>query len=103
MCRNLKGDLIRDEDKKGRYQLRCAAGLYWLTDTKQPFGSYSGPVPLNECGAEIWRMLESGVPEAEICGRLCEKYGIPPEQANSDVRDFTEQLRAKKVSFGGTE
>lgn len=103
MCRILQGDYIRDKDKGGRYQLRYAAGLYWLIDMEQSGDSYNSPVPLNEGGAEIWRMFESKMSEDEICGRLCEEYDISLEQAKEDVHDFVAQLGAKKVFFGGTK
>ena len=86
----------------GRYQLRYAAGLYWLIDMEQPDASYISPVPLNEGGAQIWKMFESGMSEAQICEWLCRQYEISPEQAQSDVRDFVEQLTAQKIDFGGT-
>ena len=97
-------DNIRAGDKSGgRYQLRYAAGLYWLIDMIQSGGTYVSPVPLNECGAQIWKMFESGMPESEICRYLCDEYQISYEQAESDVRDFIAQLSAQRIVFGGTE
>lgn len=86
-----------------RYQLRYAAGLYWLIDMEQPEAAYISPVPLNEGGAEIWRMIESGATLAEICDRFGDMYGIPPEEAKIDVEDFIEQLRRKRIDLGGLE
>ena len=85
----------------GRYQLRHAAGLYWLIDMEQPGGTYISPVPLNDTGARLWRMLESGASPAEICRRLCAEYEIPVEQARGDVRDFIELLQTMHVDLGG--
>lgn len=97
-------DLHSDNDKSAhRYQLRHAAGLYWLIDMKQSGDTYISPVPLNEVGAKIWEMFESGMSEAEICGWLSDEYKISPEQAQSDVRDFVTQLEAQKVIFGGAQ
>ena len=90
------------EHKAARYQLRHAAGLYWLIDMEQSGGAYISPVPLNDSGAKLWRMLESGASQAEICRRLCEDYEISMEQAQRDVRDFLEQLQAMRVDLGGT-
>ncbi|MCH5187067.1 MAG: PqqD family protein [Oscillospiraceae bacterium] len=84
-----------------RYQLRHAAGLYWLLDMEQSGTSYVSPLPLNEAGAQILQMLADGMSENEIGGRLCEKYGVSPGEAKNDVRDFIMQLKDKKFDLGG--
>ena len=90
------------DNKNGRrYQLRYAAGLYWLLDMEQSDTSYVNPLPLNDGGAEIWQMLASGMSEDEVCEQLCEKFGLTPEQTRKDVHDFVEQLQANKFDFGG--
>ena len=43
-----------------RYQLRHAAGCYWLLDMEQSGKDYIGPIVLNESGAEIWNRLQAG-------------------------------------------
>ena len=37
-----------------RYQIRQAAGMYWLLDMEQPGIPYRQPVLLNETGAAFW-------------------------------------------------
>ena len=93
----------RDDKTDRRYQLRYAAGLYWLVDMKQSGTSYIEPVPLNETGARIWEMLDGGIPKPEVCSRLCKEYKLLPEEAEKDVRDFITQLKTKRVDFGGSE
>ena len=41
--------------QKNRYQLRCAAGKYWLLDMEQDGETYRPPLMLNESGAYIFR------------------------------------------------
>lgn len=94
---------IASDKAGGRYQLRYAAGLYWLIDMKQSGAEYISPVPLNDVGAEIFRRLERGMTEAEISKWMCEEFDISSEQAQEDVRDFVTQLKCQKVVFGGTE
>lgn len=36
--------------QKNRYQLRCAAGKYWLLDMEQDGETYRPPLMLNESG-----------------------------------------------------
>ena len=86
-----------------KYQLRYAAGLYWLLDMQQSGESYKSPVPLNEAGAELWRKFAGGMSEAQVCGWLCEQYDLSTEQAQSDVHDFVEQLRSNDVALGGIQ
>lgn len=86
-----------------RYQLRYAAGLYWLLDMEQTGAVYTDPIPLNEMGAQLWRLLASGKPVSEVCGWLCETYELSAEQAQQDVQDFIGQLRSKEVVLGGTQ
>ena len=89
-----------DNHAGARYQLRYAAGLYWLIDMEQSGDSYISPVPLNESGAKLWRMIGSGTSRAEICRQLCAEYEISEEQALSDLHDFIGQLQTQRVDIG---
>lgn len=86
-----------------RYQLRRAAGLYWLIDMEQTGAFYNSPVPMNDAGAQIWRMFESGMTEEQVSERISAEYGITPEEAENDVRAFVGQLRSCSIDFGGIE
>ena len=85
-----------------KYQLRYAAGLYWLLDMEQAGASYTPPLPLNNGDAQIWKLFESGLSEEQVCEWLCEKYEISSKQAREDVCGFVMQLQAKNIDFGGT-
>lgn len=78
----------------GDYQLRYAAGMYWLLNTKQRGFNYIKPLSLNECGAHLWQMLSEGADNTEIVNRLCEEYGLERGDALRDVEDFLKQLNA---------
>ena len=43
-----------------RFQLRHAAGIYWLLDMEQEIGTYKKPLPMNEAGAEIFKLMQEG-------------------------------------------
>ena len=100
MCSNCTYDGVRDPISR-RYQLRRAAGLYWLIDMEQPGPAYIAPVPLNEEGAKLWEQIALGASLEDICTLFCKEYEIPLAQAQEDVNDFIEQLQAKGVDFGG--
>lgn len=84
----------------GRYQLRHAAGLYWLLDMEQEGLNFLAPVSFNESGAYIWKKLDAGMKSEEIAERLSQDFGIAYDGAQRDVDMFMEQLRAKRVKFG---
>lgn len=81
---------------QGRYQLRKAAGRYWLLDMEQPGSPYKPPVVINECGAFIWQCCEKGLSGESIAGLLSDEYGIPEEEALQDVLQFLNQLNINR-------
>ena len=85
--------------KKKRYQLRYAAGLYWLLDMEQTGSTYKKPVTMNECGAYIWQNYIESVSEQEIASMLHARYGISSEEALEDIREFIKQLQKQGISF----
>ena len=87
-------------EQKNRYQLRHAAGLYWLLDMDQPGIPYRKPVPVNEVAAAIWKMIEAGKTQSEIENEIGRIYGISGEEVHSDVQEFLDQLRSLKIING---
>lgn len=80
------------------YQLRKAAGTYWLLDMAQSGPAYKKPVPLNESGARIWQMLEKGKKPEQIAEIFAKDYGITCEEASADVHQFMKQLEGVLLS-----
>lgn len=85
--------------KNVKYQLRYAAGIYWLLDMNQPGIPYQKPLPLNETGAFIWQMLEKGNTQEEIADCLSKKYGMNRKMSLEDVRTFVGQLCARGMNI----
>lgn len=77
---------------KNRYCLRYAGGIYWLLDCNQEGVPYKEPVPINEVGADIWRLMEQGRSEAEIIEWISEEYGADKETVKQDMEHFRKQL-----------
>lgn len=75
-----------------QYILRKAAGIYWLLDRKQPGVPYKAPLQMNQMGAEIWKMYESGKSKKEIIRLMCMEYDADIELVEKDVSDFLLQL-----------
>ncbi|MCH5337570.1 MAG: PqqD family protein [Acetatifactor sp.] len=75
-----------------RYQLRYAAGTYWLLDTWQEGVPYRKPLTMNEVGADIWQMMEQRCSREQIVDALCREYQVNREVIEQDVERFMAQL-----------
>lgn len=75
-----------------RYQLRYAAGTYWLLDTWQEGVPYRKPLAMNEVGADIWRMMEQGCSRKQIVDALSQEYQISRKVVEQDVDQFQAHL-----------
>ncbi|MCR5727711.1 MAG: PqqD family protein [Lachnospiraceae bacterium] len=76
-----------------RFQLRHAAGVYWLLDMEQEIGEYKKPLIMNETGAEIFKLLEEGKNEDEITKILADRYSSKPDDVQRDIAGFEMHLR----------
>ncbi len=80
------------------YQLRRAAGICWLIDMEQGGVPFKKPIPVNEMGADLWELLETGQKEAAV-EKLCKEYRIEREEAARDVEMFLDDLRKHGISL----
>jgi DNA-binding CsgD family transcriptional regulator len=79
------------------YQLRAAAGQYWLLNMEQKGVPYQGPVALNAMGAEIWNRLQKGKTSATIAEELSIQYETSSKEILEDVLEFCEQLKKQGI------
>lgn len=82
----------KEKKKEQHYQLRFAAGAYWLLDMTQEGAAYRKPLMLNETAAQIWKRYAAGESEESIAGWLEQEYAIEKTDAERDVRDFLHRL-----------
>ena len=82
-----------------RYQIRQAAGMYWLLDMEQPGIPNRQPVLLNETGAAFWKLLAQGKPEDEVASVIASEYGVSREEIRQDVEQFLQKLRSQGVTI----
>lgn len=80
-----------------RWQLRYAAGSYWLLDMKKGNENRRTPLSLNQAGAELWRLLQQGTEEEAAAELLCLQYRIDRESALEDVRGFLAGLKSQGI------
>ena len=79
------------------YQIRYAAGVYWITKMNQIEASYIPPIVVNECGAMLWDGIAAGMNLTQLAELLVREYGINQEHAMQDASDFLEQLKRKGI------
>lgn len=53
----------------------------------------TGMLRLNDSGVFLWRMLEEGADNETLAAALVNEYGIPSEQAYTDVEHFLQKLK----------
>lgn len=83
-----------------RWQLRHAAGCYWLLDMMQGPENRKPPLSLNQAGAEIWSLLQRGMTEEAAAELMSSRYQVDRESALADVRGFLAGLAAQGVAIG---
>lgn len=84
---------------KRRYQMRRAAGLYWLLDMEQSGAKNIGVVSFNESGAFIWEQYECLGSDEAVAEKLRESFGISYKDSLTDVRQFLSQLREQGLEI----
>lgn len=82
-----------------RYQMRRAAGLYWLIDMDQNGVYWREPVAVNESGAYIWKHYRYLRSETAVAEELSRERGVPAQEALADVRCFLQQLREQGIAL----
>ncbi len=85
--------------EKGRYQLRKAAGLYWLLDMEQSGAHSVEQITFNESGAFIWEQYARLQSEKAVAEAVSREFGISKEEGLADVRQFLAQLRDKGLDL----
>lgn len=80
-----------------KYQLRYAAGQYWLLDMEQTGVLYKRPMSMNVVGAEIWEMLKKGWSIEQMCAVFIKEYQVDEEEIREDIIQFQKQLTAYGV------
>ncbi len=80
-----------------RYQLRKAAGLYWLLDMDQGGAGRQDPVALNDSGAYIWEQFNDLGSEEAVAEKLSAEFGISVEEGLEDIGQFFRQLEKQGI------
>lgn len=85
-------------NKMSEYQLRQAAGKYWLLHMEQKGIPYERPLQLNYIGAEMWKLFQTGNTMEQVVKYLVKEYDAGEEEIRADVRQFCCQLEVYGIS-----
>lgn len=80
-----------------RYQVRYAAGQYWLIDMQQSGRQYVRPVIINELGAAVWDGMKAGNTIEQISQILSKEFKVAAEEIQTDILEFIRQLKQQSV------
>ena len=87
-------------NKMSEYQLRQAAGKYWLLHMEQKGVPYERPLKLNQAGAEMWTLLQEGKTTEQIVEYLAREYEVSAEKIIEDIKQFYHQLETYGIIIG---
>ncbi|MCI5883466.1 MAG: PqqD family protein [Clostridiales bacterium] len=82
-----------------RYQIRYAAGVYWLLDMEPLGKKIPKPLELNETAATMWQMLEEGKSTKEIAHYFADGDNEQENEILHDVEEFIKELRKNKIEI----
>ena len=71
--------------------------MYWLLDMEQSGFSYKKPVPINETGATLWKLLEKGYSKEQLKEYLCDEFKIDSNEASKDIEAYYNVLRQYEI------
>ena len=92
-CVGQRGKEARRARIKDGFVLREVAGQAVVIATGEASEGFHGMVKLNGTGKRIWQGLTEGRTDDDIARDLAQEYGVSPERAAADVREFVEQVR----------
>ncbi len=58
---------------------------------------FHGMVKLNDTAADIWRLIEKGHSEDEICDILLEEYEVEREKLSADIKACIAELHSNGI------
>lgn len=79
------------------FVLKDIAGSFVVVPTGDNLVDFSAMITLNETGAFLWNLLSDEISIEELADAMCSEYEISKEEAISDVTEFVETLKNKKV------
>ena len=78
---------------KENFMLRKIADSYVVVPVGRQTLDFNGIINLNETGAFLFKLLQSGADKQELVNKLLEEYEVEPEKASADIDVFLEKVK----------
>ena len=78
---------------KKDFVLRKVADVYVVVPVNSLTLDFNGIINLNETGAVLFKLLQSGADKQELVNKLLEEYEVEPEKASADIDVFLEKVK----------
>ena len=82
---------------KDGFILREVAGSFIVVAVGSAVKDFNGIINLNETGAFLWKILESGATKEELLKKMLEEYDVNEETARQDIDAFINKLQEAKL------
>ena len=78
---------------KKDFVLRKVADVYVVVPVNSLTLDFNGIINLNETGAFLFKLLQSGADKQELVNKLLEEYEVETEKASADIDVFLEKVK----------
>lgn len=82
---------------KDGFIIREVAGSFIVVAVGSAAKNFNGIINLNETGAFLWKILESGATKEELLAKMTEEYDVDEETARKDIDAFINKLQEAKL------
>lgn len=77
---------------KENFILRQVAGTWVVLPVGEATAKFNGMLSLNETGAMLWKLLQSGADKQQLLDAVTKEYNISSDIALADIEEFLEKL-----------
>lgn len=80
---------------KDGFMLRQIAGSWVVVPLEQRVVEFNGLMTLNESGAMLWKLLETGAEIDDLVKAITNEYAIDENTAKKDIKELLDNLEVK--------
>lgn len=76
---------------------RLIEGELLIVPIRSGVGDLNALYTLNQVGSVLWDFMKEGHTVEEMVGRVCDEFEVTSSQAQSDIRNFLDEMLAEKL------
>ena len=76
---------------------RQIEGELLIVPIRSGVGDLNALYTLNQVGSVLWDFMKEGHTVEEMVGRVCDEFEVTSSQAQSDIRNFLDEMLAEKL------